>query len=51
MAKKHPLYEVPSIGNMRDLMNNSLKNYGTKDAFLKPENKTYRHISYNEYKE
>ena len=49
MAKKHPLYEVPYIENLRDLMNNSLKNYGPKDAFLKKENKEYRHISYNEY--
>ena len=49
MAKKHDLYEVPYIENLRDLMNNSLKEYGAKDAFLKKENKEYRHISYNEY--
>lgn len=49
MSKQHPLYEVPTIENLRDLMNNSLKLHGSKDAFLKKENKVYRHISYNEY--
>ena len=49
MAKKHDLYPVPYIEDLRDLIVHTTEVHGDRQGFLKKENGEYKIITHKEY--
>ncbi len=49
MSKKHPLYEVPYIEDLRDMLINSVNTHGEKAAYHKKVDGKYADISFVEF--
>lgn len=49
--KDYPLYEVDEITSLKDMMENSLKKFGDKTAFLKKDNKKepYQSVTFKQF--
>lgn len=51
MLKNYPLYEVDEITSLKDMLENSVKKFGNKTAFLKKDDKKgpYQSVTFNEF--
>lgn len=49
--KNYPLYEVDEITSLKDMLENSVKKFGNKTAFLKKDDKKgpYQSVTFNEF--
>ncbi|MBE7037943.1 MAG: long-chain fatty acid--CoA ligase [Ruminococcaceae bacterium] len=49
--KNYPLYEVDEITSLKDMLENSVKKFGDKTAFLKKDDKKgpYQSVTFNEF--